>query len=90
MKNTYQLGQKVIVNTGGEDTIAHIDKPVKDINGHYWESQDCYLCRFTDNDKKLFCNGAVPYVGGIYDVDTNYIFPNAQYIPTKYIKPYQN
>ena len=88
-KQIFQLGQKVIVNTGGDDTIAHIDYPVKNVHGYFWRAQNLYLCRFTDNSKKLLCNGAVKFEGGLYNVDKDYVHANAQYIPADCIREYE-
>lgn len=88
MKNKFKLGQKVIINTGGEDTIAHIDEPTKNIHGYYWPQQDLYLCRFTDDDRKLLCNGAVIMEGHFFDKTKHYVCKNAQYIPADCIKPF--
>jgi hypothetical protein len=64
-----------------------IDNPIINIHGYYWKEQKSYLCRFTDNPKKLLCNGAAILQG--YEVKKNviYVSKNAQYINYKYIKP---
>ncbi len=85
----FKLGQKVIVNTGGNDTVSHIDMPLKNIHGFYWKEQDSYLCRFTDNPDKLLCNGAKSREDCIKDNLTGHpVFVNSQYIPSIYIREF--
>lgn len=48
----YQLGQEVIVNTGGADAKATIFDHPKSIHGYYWKEQDCYLCKFENNTRQ--------------------------------------
>lgn len=86
MKNKLKLGDKVIVNTGGSDSFAYIDNPIKNIHGFYWEEQDSYLCRFTDDSSKLLCNGATIFSPSNTPKKNNFVCTNAQYIPSKYIK----
>ena len=87
MKNKLKLGQKVIVNTGGNDTVAFIDLPIKNIHGFYWKAQNLYLCRFTDNSNKLLCNGAITREQHINENKTGeFVTNNAQYIPADCIK----
>ena len=46
----FNLGEKVIVNTGGNDSFATIVMPQKNnIHGYHWEEQDFYLCKFENN-----------------------------------------
>lgn len=88
MKQKFQLGQKVTVNTGGNDTTGYIDHSLKNIHGYYWEEQNLYLVRFTDNPDKLLCNGAMTVQDWQKNnLKGNCVFMNAQYIDSKYITP---
>ena len=93
MKNKFSLGQKVIVNTGGKDTVAIIDYPTirKDINGKdrdfkmKYNNGFAYMCRFTDDVNKCYAGGAIrtnERTGGI-----NYLLENGQFIPEENILP---
>jgi len=84
IKSKFYLGDHVIVNTGGNDTQAIIDYPVNNINGYYWKTQDCYLCRFTTNIEKTFFGGVV--LNASYDGTQHLLYGNVQYIPAQYIK----
>lgn len=62
----FQLGQKVVVNTGGRDEIAFIDYPTNHKPGRVFdfvleepEGTVNYLCRFTDDYRKTLHAGAV-------------------------------
>jgi hypothetical protein len=91
--NKIQLGQKVIVNTGGKATIAIIDYPTirKDIHGKErdfkisYNNGFAYLCRFTDDVNKCWIGGAKRTNERTEGVQ--YLFENAQFIPAEHIKP---
>ncbi len=93
---TFKLGQKVIVNTGGNDTVAIIDYPTirQDINGNQRDykmnsgESIAYLCRFTEDIKKCYCGGAIR-IKGSFKAEENTLSVNAQYIPVEYIRPLQ-
>lgn len=81
----FKLGQKVIVNTGGNDTIAFIDTPIKNVHGYYWKEQNSYCCRFTEDADKLLCNDAVKHED--YNGKNIHVCTNSQYIQAECIKP---
>jgi len=92
-KDKFVLGQRVIVNTGGNDTEAIIDYPTmrKDINGkersHVMKTGIiAYCCRFTTDWGKCWVGGAKndPNSGKAED---HTLFTNAQFIPEEYIRP---
>lgn len=96
MKQKFKLGQKVIVNSGGADYVAHIDLPIKNKNGYkwetpgskYWPSETLYLCRFTEDPNRLLCNGAITREQAINEEKQgHFVVNNSQYIPEKYIRP---
>ena len=45
-------GDKVIVNTGGNDTPGEIVDPKESIKGFYWKEQDCYLVKFSNGTRQ--------------------------------------
>lgn len=71
-----QIGDKVIVNTGGEDSPAYIDfdhnLPFKRVVGDHVS----YLCRFTENSNRTYYHGN----------DRLFVEQFAQYIPEDKIK----
>jgi hypothetical protein len=94
MKVKFKLGQKVIVNTGGKDTICHIDNTAKGVHGFYWKEQNSYLCRFTDDATKLICNGAISreqYIDNPKEsIGKPFFVNNAQYIPAEFIREFKD
>ena len=95
---SFELGQKVIVNTGGDDSEAIIDYPTlrKDLYGKERgfkitvNGQTSYLCRFTNDVKKCYVGGATRLKdyhnsGNPQPTPINFLFENAQYIPEQYI-----
>lgn len=88
----FKLGQKVIVNTGGKDSLAFIDyptiryKPNGDEYSYIFKNSSgySYLCRFTDNEKHCHFGGAK-----ISSDSSTALARNAQFIPEQYIKPFE-
>ena len=93
MKQKFNLGQKVIVNTGGNDTAAIIDYPTirKDIHGKdrdfkmKYNDGLSYMCRFTDDINKCYAGGAIKTNDRTKGI--NYLLENGQFIPEENIKP---
>jgi hypothetical protein len=92
--NKFSLGQKVIVNTGGNNTVAIIDHPTirEDMNGkersyiiNVHGNGRAYLCRFTDDITKCYIGGAT-YVKDSHKTEDRTLFTNAQYINEAFIK----
>lgn len=91
MKQEFNLGDKVIVNTGGNDSIAIIDYPKirKDMYGRERSfkmtvhGETAYLCRFTDDITKCWIGGAIR----TNDARKQMLRENAQFIPEEFIKP---
>jgi len=86
----FSVGDRVVVNTGGEDIIAIIDY------GHNTEvfrrednSGVSYRCRFTDDIKKTFFGGAKYGIGSNpkdFSSDNNTLHKNAQFIDESSIR----
>jgi hypothetical protein len=91
MKNEIlELGQLVIVNTGGKDVLAIIDVPIHDVHGHYWDIKPVpsYLCRYTTDIKKTIHGGGKIHKQGEYrEENTPYVVTQSNYIPANYITP---
>lgn len=91
----FELGEAVIVNTGGEDSEAIIDYPTlkKNIYGKdrgfkiTVNGETSYLCRFTNDINKCYVGGAERLSEYYQPSDKNRLFENAQYIPEQYIFP---
>lgn len=92
MKHDIKLGQKVTVNTGGNDTIAIIDYPTirKNMYGkersYLLPDGSAVLCRFTEDINKCWVGGA-KYEKDSYKAEDNTLCINAQYIPLECITP---
>lgn len=94
MKNLkFKLGQKVLVNTGGLDTVGIIDKPtIINLTGGYERpyymgintDDRSFLVRFTDDINKTRFGGAERFYDNPKAI--NYLCESAQFIPEKYIR----
>lgn len=90
----FMVGQKVIVNTGGADTIAIIDYTRFPLRTHEGETRiyvmddlgggKAWLCRFTEDFKHTIVGGGE---WKSYDAE-KFVARSSQFIPEKYIRPF--